>query len=398
MAAETASAAAPLLSLPVGYHFSPSDEELVEYYLKRKARGESFPYNVIPDCDLYGDKAPWEMFPRDAGTGRDRFFVFTKLKRLSKRRVSRTASIGEWHGNTSGEIFDGKKNNVIGTRRQFVFKVKKGKQGSASGAPVGHWIMHEYSLAGIDSDVVLCEIENKEKKRLRSDYERVFCETVNKGSKRLRMDEDGAFLTATDDGVSSLADMESELNKYLFTDPEDAAVSSSSSFLEMVTELASDFPFSSAVGHSTEQISIQQEVQATVNGGLSCGDSCDILAVSTNDAEEETVSSLQSSIDNPMTSSSSSLIPVVLASDLDLSQDDCWGDDELGFLTRYGASEFTDLPIFDLDDNLCNQLDFDTSAGLAMTGLWSHIWCLFILLLQFLEPWARQPRLVKADC
>ncbi|CAI0416998.1 unnamed protein product, partial [Linum tenue] len=109
-------------SLPVGYHFSPSDEELVEFYLPKKVRGEGFPYNVIPDCDLYGDKAPWEMFPRDAGTGRDRFFVFTQLKWLSKKRVSRSAP-----------IFYGK-NNKIGTRKQFVFKVKKGKEGSSCGA------------------------------------------------------------------------------------------------------------------------------------------------------------------------------------------------------------------------------------------------------------------------
>ncbi|CAI0399578.1 unnamed protein product [Linum tenue] len=352
MVAESASATNPLLSLPVGYHFSPSDEELVEYYLKKKARGESFPYNVIPDCDLYGDKSPWEIFPRDAGTGRDRFFVFTRLKRLSKKRISRTASIGEWHGNTAGApIVDGK-NNVTGARRQFVFKLKKGKEGSGSGALVGHWIMHEYSLAGMDSDIVLCEIENKEKKRLRVD-ERVLWETVNKGSKRLRMDEEGAFLTAT----------------------EDAAVSSSSSSLsEMVAELASDLPFSPSVRHSAEQVSIQCEVQAvsTKNAGLICGEPCDILAVSTKNAEEEIMSSLQSSINNPTTSSSSSLIPVASAYDLDVyqPQGDFSGDLQFGFLTSCGTSELFDQPMFDFDDNFCNLLEFDTSIELDMTGLW----------------------------
>ncbi|CAI0444758.1 unnamed protein product, partial [Linum tenue] len=233
-----------------------------------------------------------------------------------------------------------------------------------------------YSLAGIDSDIVLCEIENKEKKRLRVDDERVLCETVNKGSKRLRMDEEGAFLTAT----------------------KDAGVLSSLS--EMVMELASDFPCSPSVGHSAEQIQIQCEVQAVANGGLSCGDSCDTLAASMMNSEEETMSSLQSSINNPTASSSSSLIPVASASDLDVSQPqgDFSGDLQLGFLTSCGTSELIGLPMFEFDDNLCNLLEFDTSVELDMTGLWSRNWCFCILLMQFHELCARQPRLGKADC
>lgn len=47
-------------SLPPGFRFHPTDEELVGYYLKRKTEGRGFELEVIPVVDLYKFD-PWEL-------------------------------------------------------------------------------------------------------------------------------------------------------------------------------------------------------------------------------------------------------------------------------------------------------------------------------------------------
>lgn len=47
-------------SLPPGFRFHPTDEELVGYYLKRKIEGQKFELEVIPVIDLYKFD-PWEL-------------------------------------------------------------------------------------------------------------------------------------------------------------------------------------------------------------------------------------------------------------------------------------------------------------------------------------------------
>lgn len=47
-------------SLPPGFRFHPTDEELVGYYLKRKVEGLEFELEVIPVIDLYKFD-PWEL-------------------------------------------------------------------------------------------------------------------------------------------------------------------------------------------------------------------------------------------------------------------------------------------------------------------------------------------------
>lgn len=47
-------------SLPPGFRFHPTDEELVGYYLKRKTDGLEIELEVIPVVDLYKFD-PWEL-------------------------------------------------------------------------------------------------------------------------------------------------------------------------------------------------------------------------------------------------------------------------------------------------------------------------------------------------
>jgi hypothetical protein len=119
--------------LPVGFRFRPSDEELVRDYLLKKVKGEELPWDGIGECDLYGEKPPWQI----CGDQEDeKVYFFARLKKLSKSRVARTAGSGVWHENSSHHTYD-EEGDVIGSRKLFCFKVKDGST-----------MMHEFSLVG----------------------------------------------------------------------------------------------------------------------------------------------------------------------------------------------------------------------------------------------------------
>ena len=48
------------VGLPPGFRFHPTDEELVNYYLKRKIHGQEIELDIIPEVDLYKCE-PWEL-------------------------------------------------------------------------------------------------------------------------------------------------------------------------------------------------------------------------------------------------------------------------------------------------------------------------------------------------
>lgn len=62
------------ISLPPGFGFHPTDEELVAYYLKRKVQGHKIELDIIPEVDLYKCE-PWDLPGR-------LFFVFLLWFRL----------------------------------------------------------------------------------------------------------------------------------------------------------------------------------------------------------------------------------------------------------------------------------------------------------------------------
>lgn len=48
------------VSLPPGFRFHPTDEELIIYYLKRKINGRQIELEIIPEVDLYKCE-PWDL-------------------------------------------------------------------------------------------------------------------------------------------------------------------------------------------------------------------------------------------------------------------------------------------------------------------------------------------------
>ena len=46
--------------VPPGFRFHPTDEELVDYYLRKKVASRRIDLNVIKDVDLYKIE-PWDL-------------------------------------------------------------------------------------------------------------------------------------------------------------------------------------------------------------------------------------------------------------------------------------------------------------------------------------------------
>jgi hypothetical protein len=131
-------------SIPAGYKFHPSDEDVVRFYLRPKATGQPLPYpDIVFEFDLYGEKEPseiWDMFGGPSLDETEDLFFFTKLKPLSRSRVNRSVGIGgTWSNESSKTIFARGTRIPIAMKRNFRYENPGSPQDGA-------WIMREYSL------------------------------------------------------------------------------------------------------------------------------------------------------------------------------------------------------------------------------------------------------------
>ncbi|KAG8495857.1 hypothetical protein CXB51_007713 [Gossypium anomalum] len=115
-------------SLPPGFRFHPTDEELIGYYLKRKTEGLEIELEVIPS---FLPKRDLEWF----------FFCPRDRKYPNGSRTNRATKAGYWKAT-------GKDRNVVcqsavsGYRKTLVFY-----QGRAPLGDRTDWVMHEYRLS-----------------------------------------------------------------------------------------------------------------------------------------------------------------------------------------------------------------------------------------------------------
>lgn len=127
-------------SLPPGFRFHPTDEELIIHYLKNQAMSKPCPVSIIPEVDIYKFD-PWQL-PDKAEFGENEWYFFTPRDRKYPNgiRPNRATISGYWKATgTDKSIYSGAK--YVGIKKALVFYKGRPPKGSKT-----DWIMHEYRL------------------------------------------------------------------------------------------------------------------------------------------------------------------------------------------------------------------------------------------------------------
>ncbi|KAL0418500.1 UNVERIFIED_CONTAM: NAC domain-containing protein 18 [Sesamum radiatum] len=127
---------------PPGFHFMPSDAELILEYLKKRIQNLPIPISEICEVNLYqyNPQHLAAMYPQLGQTG---WYFFTPRDRKypNGSRPNRAAGTGYWKATGADkDVYrdDGKK---VGSRKALVFYEGRPPKGKKT-----DWIMHEYRV------------------------------------------------------------------------------------------------------------------------------------------------------------------------------------------------------------------------------------------------------------
>lgn len=144
-----------------GFRFHPTEEELLEFYLKNMIYGKKTYHNIIELLNIYRYE-PWEL-PGLARVGEREwyFFVPRDRKHSNGGRPNRTTKHGFWKATGSDRkiVSLSEPKRVIGLRKTLVFYQGRAPRGSKT-----DWVMNEYRLPDncpLPKDIVLCKIYRK---------------------------------------------------------------------------------------------------------------------------------------------------------------------------------------------------------------------------------------------
>ncbi|KAF8768892.1 hypothetical protein HU200_007457 [Digitaria exilis] len=149
-------------TLPPGFRFYPSDEELVCHYLLNKVSNERIAQGTLVEVDLHA-REPWEL-PEVAKLTASEwyFFSFRDRKYATGSRTNRATKTGYWKatGKDREVRSAAAAAAVVGMRKTLVFYRGRAPNGVKSG-----WVMHEFRLDTPRSppreDWVLCRVFQK---------------------------------------------------------------------------------------------------------------------------------------------------------------------------------------------------------------------------------------------
>ncbi|XP_034682785.1 NAC domain-containing protein 100 [Vitis riparia] len=129
-------------TLPPGFRFHPTDEELITCYLINKISDATFTGRAIADVDL-NKCEPWEL-PGKAKMGEKEWYFFSLRDRKYPTgvRTNRATNTGYWK--TTGkdkEIFNSVTSELVGMKKTLVFYRGRAPRGEKT-----NWVMHEYRI------------------------------------------------------------------------------------------------------------------------------------------------------------------------------------------------------------------------------------------------------------
>ncbi|KAK2367739.1 NAC (No Apical Meristem) domain transcriptional regulator superfamily protein [Trifolium repens] len=137
------------LTVPPGFRFHPTDEELLYYYLRKKVSYEAIDLDVIREVDL-NRLEPWDLKDKcriGSGPQNEWYFFSHKDKKYpTGTRTNRATTAGFWKATGRDKAIYHTNSKRIGMRKTLVFYTGR--------APHGHktdWIMHEYRLDDDDT-------------------------------------------------------------------------------------------------------------------------------------------------------------------------------------------------------------------------------------------------------
>ncbi|KAF7801268.1 NAC domain-containing protein 35 [Senna tora] len=129
-----------------GFRFHPTEEELVEFYLRRKVEGKRFNVELITFLDLYRYD-PWEL-PAMAAIGEKEWYFYVPRDRKYRNgdRPNRVTSSGYWKATGADRMIRTESGRSIGLKKTLVFYSGKAPKGIRTS-----WIMNEYRLPHHDT-------------------------------------------------------------------------------------------------------------------------------------------------------------------------------------------------------------------------------------------------------
>ncbi|KAF8703989.1 hypothetical protein HU200_003897 [Digitaria exilis] len=150
--------------VPPGFRFHPTDEELVDYYLRKKVALKKIDLDVIKDVDLYKIE-PWDLQEKCKIGNEEQnewyFFSHKDKKYPTGTRTNRATTAGFWKA-TGRDKPIYVKNCLVGMRKTLVFYKGRAPNGQKS-----DWIMHEYRLETNETGIpheegwVVCRVFRK---------------------------------------------------------------------------------------------------------------------------------------------------------------------------------------------------------------------------------------------
>ncbi|XP_038902914.1 NAC domain-containing protein 6-like [Benincasa hispida] len=147
-----------------GFRFHPTEEELLEFYLKQIVFGKRrHCFDVIGFLNIY-QHDPWDLPDLAKNGEREWYFFVPRDKKhggFGSGRPNRTTGIGYWKATGSDRRILSLSDpmRLIGLRKTLVFYKGRAPRGTKT-----DWVMNEYRLpdhSSLPKDIVLCKIYRK---------------------------------------------------------------------------------------------------------------------------------------------------------------------------------------------------------------------------------------------